>query len=40
MIRACEELGIGFVPFSLLASGFLAGEFSVDDTLDEETVCD
>ncbi|MGX1566103.1 aldo/keto reductase [Streptomyces sp. NPDC055506] len=32
VIPACEELGIGFVPFSPLASGFLAGQVSADDT--------
>ncbi|MBV9049656.1 MAG: aldo/keto reductase [Solirubrobacterales bacterium] len=28
----CEELGIGFVAFSPLASGFLAGKYTVNDT--------
>lgn len=28
VIPACEELGIGFVPFSPLASGFLSGKIS------------
>ncbi|QNP68380.1 aldo/keto reductase [Streptomyces roseirectus] len=32
VIPACEELGIGFVPFSPLAYGFLAGKVSADDT--------
>ncbi|MFJ3804299.1 aldo/keto reductase [Streptomyces sp. NPDC090088] len=32
VIPACEELGIGFVPFSPLASGFLSGTVSADDT--------
>jgi aryl-alcohol dehydrogenase-like predicted oxidoreductase len=32
VIPACEELGIGFVPFSPLAGGFLSGTVSVDDT--------
>lgn len=27
-IPACEELGIGFVPFSRLASGFLSGKYT------------
>jgi aryl-alcohol dehydrogenase-like predicted oxidoreductase len=31
VIPACEELGIGFVAFSPLASGFLAGTVSADD---------
>lgn len=30
VIPACEELGIGFVPFSPLASGFLSGKYSKD----------
>lgn len=30
VIPTCEELGIGFVPFSPLASGFLSGKISVD----------
>ena len=29
---ACEELGIGFVPFSPLASGFLSGKVTANDT--------
>lgn len=28
VIPACEELGIGFVPFSPLASGFLSGKYT------------
>jgi len=32
VIPACEELGIGFVPFSPLASGFLSGKVTVNDT--------
>ncbi len=28
VIPACEELGIGFVPFSPLASGFLSGKYN------------
>ncbi|MFJ3800052.1 aldo/keto reductase [Streptomyces sp. NPDC090088] len=32
VIPACEELGIGFVPFSPLASGFLSGTVTADDT--------
>jgi aryl-alcohol dehydrogenase-like predicted oxidoreductase len=32
VIPACAELGIGFVPFSPLASGFLSGKVSADDT--------
>ena len=28
VIPLCEELGIGFVPFSPLASGFLSGKFT------------
>lgn len=30
VIPACEELGIGFVPFSPLASGFLSGKYAND----------
>ena len=30
VIPACEELGIGFVPFSPLASGFLSGKYTKD----------
>jgi aryl-alcohol dehydrogenase-like predicted oxidoreductase len=32
VIPACEELGIGFVPFSPLASGFLSGKVTASDT--------
>ena len=32
VIPACEELGIGFVPFSPLASGFLSGKVTATDT--------
>ncbi|KJH72897.1 aldo/keto reductase [Aliterella atlantica] len=31
VIPACKELGIGFVPFSPLASGFLAGRVRAED---------
>ncbi|MDT3695385.1 MAG: aldo/keto reductase [Ignavibacterium sp.] len=31
VIPTCEELNIGFVPFSPLASGFLSGKVSADD---------
>lgn len=31
VIPACEELGIGFVPFSPLASGFLSGKYTQDN---------
>lgn len=31
VIPTCEELRIGFVPFSPLASGFLSGKVSIDD---------
>ncbi|MBE1445746.1 aldo/keto reductase [Paenibacillus sp. OAS669] len=30
VIHTCEELGIGFVPFSPLASGFLSGKIQAD----------
>ena len=32
VIPACQELGIGFVPFSPLASGFLSGKYTANDT--------
>lgn len=32
VIPTCEELGIGFVPFSPLASGFLSGKVAANDT--------
>jgi aryl-alcohol dehydrogenase-like predicted oxidoreductase len=32
VIPTCEELGIGFVAFSPLASGFLSGSVSAEDT--------
>ena len=31
----CRELGIGFVPYSPLGRGFLAGRFTSPDELDE-----
>lgn len=31
-VRRCEELGIGFVPFSPLASGFLSGKYTREHT--------
>lgn len=30
VIPACRELGIGFVPFSPMASGFLSGKYNKD----------
>ncbi|MFL6449939.1 MAG: aldo/keto reductase [Bryobacteraceae bacterium] len=32
VIPTCDELGIGFVPFSPLASGFLSGKVTANDT--------
>ena len=32
VIPACEELGVGFVPFSPLASGFLSGQATAGNT--------
>lgn len=32
VIPACEELGIGFVPFSPLGAGFLSGKYTEKDT--------
>lgn len=37
VIPACEELGIGFVPWGPLGTGFLAGKISADDTFDPKT---
>ncbi|MBX7552135.1 aldo/keto reductase [Streptomyces sp. NPDC004232] len=34
VLPACRELGIGFVPYSPLGRGFLAGRFSSPDELD------
>ncbi|MFJ8487201.1 aldo/keto reductase [Streptomyces sp. NPDC094038] len=34
VLPACRELGIGFVPYSPLGRGFLAGRFSTPDDLD------
>lgn len=38
VIPACEELGIGFVPFSPLASGFLSGKVSPDTKYEGDDV--
>jgi aryl-alcohol dehydrogenase-like predicted oxidoreductase len=38
VIPACGELGIGFVPFSPLASGFLSGRYNVGDSYDGDDV--
>ena len=38
MIPACEELGIGFVPFSPLASGFLSGKYTKTQTYQGDDV--
>lgn len=35
VLEACEELGIGFVPFSPLGAGFLTGKFDQQTTLDK-----
>jgi len=35
VLGACEELGIGFLPFSPLLRGLLAGSLTVDSQLDE-----
>jgi len=34
VLRTCEELGIGFVPFSPLGAGFLTGEIDTNTTFD------
>src|SRR5438874_1284018 len=36
VLPTCRELGIGFVPYSPLGRGFLAGRFSSPDELDED----
>ena len=38
VIPACEELGIGFVPFSPLASGFLSGKYGQDSRYEGDDV--
>lgn len=38
VIPACEELGIGFVPFSPLASGFLSGKYSKEESYSGDDV--
>ncbi|MFD8084423.1 aldo/keto reductase, partial [Kitasatospora sp. NPDC059722] len=35
VLPTCRELGIGFVPYSPLGRGFLAGRFSSPDELDQ-----
>lgn len=37
VIPVCEELGIGFVPWGPLGTGFLTGKISVDATFDPQT---
>ncbi|CAM5396416.1 Aldo/keto reductase OS=Streptomyces tendae OX=1932 GN=GUR47_06975 PE=4 SV=1 [Streptomyces tendae] len=36
VLPACRELGIGFVPYSPLGRGFLAGRFTTPDELDAD----
>jgi aryl-alcohol dehydrogenase-like predicted oxidoreductase len=36
VLPTCRELGIGFVPYSPLGRGFLAGRFTSPDELDED----
>lgn len=38
VIPTCEELGIGFVPFSPLASGFLSGKYTVNSAYSGDDV--
>jgi aryl-alcohol dehydrogenase-like predicted oxidoreductase len=38
VLRACEELGCGFVPWSPLGQGFLTGKVGVDATFDKSDV--
>jgi aryl-alcohol dehydrogenase-like predicted oxidoreductase len=35
VLPTCRELGIGFVPYSPLGRGFLAGRFTSPEELDE-----
>ena len=37
MLPVCEELGIGFVPWGPLGTGFLTGTITPDTTFDSET---
>ncbi len=37
VLPVCEELGIGFVPWGPLGTGFLTGAISADDTFDPAT---
>lgn len=37
VLPTCEELGIGFVPWGPLGTGFLTGTISADDTFDPAT---
>ena len=37
VLPVCEELGIGFVPWGPLGTGFLTGKISPDDTFDPKT---
>lgn len=38
VILTCKKLGIGFVPFSPLASGFLSGKYKADTTYSGDDV--
>lgn len=38
VIPACEELGVGFVPFSPLGAGFLSGKYSAKTTYSGDDV--
>jgi aryl-alcohol dehydrogenase-like predicted oxidoreductase len=37
VLQACEELGIGFVPWSPIGMGYLTGKIDVGTTLDPQT---
>jgi len=37
VLAACEELGIGFVPYSPLGKGFLTGALNASSTFDQDT---
>jgi aryl-alcohol dehydrogenase-like predicted oxidoreductase len=39
VLQACEELGIGFVPYSPLGKGFLSGAMSKDTKLEKNDFC-
>lgn len=38
MLPTCEDLGIGFVPFSPLGKGFLTGRFDTNSTFNDNDI--